>query len=110
MLQTPLPQGAAAYRRNLTPRQMEAQLFSMVARRLREPGTPTQQARGRADARRLWSCVLDLVTDPSNQLPTALRGQMASLALAVQRECDASEPDHDFLAAVTEDIAQGLWA
>ena len=38
MLNTATPQGAAADRRNLTPRQMEAQVFSTVARRLRDCG------------------------------------------------------------------------
>ncbi len=110
MLQNQNAQGAAAYRRNLTPRQMEAQVFSAVARRLREDASPAQRARGRADARRLWSCVLDLVTDPTNQLPPPLRGQLASLAMAVQRECDAPEPDHGFLAEVTDEVARGLWS
>ena len=110
MLNTATPQGAAAYRRNLTPRQMEAQVFSTVARRLRDCGTPAQRARARADARRLWSSVLDLVTDPANQLPAALRGQIASLAMAVQRECDAPDSDHDFLADVTDEVARGLWS
>ncbi len=110
MLQTPMPQGAAAYRRSLTPRQMEAQVFSAVARRLREAESSGARTRSRADARRLWSCVMDMVADPTNQLPLALRGQIASLALAVQRECDAHDADHAFIADVTDEIAQGLWS
>ena len=46
-----------------------------------DAASPVQRTRSRADARRLWSCVLDLVTDPANQLPAPLRGQIASLAL-----------------------------
>lgn len=110
MHQTRQPHGAAAYRRSLTPRQMEAQVFSEVARRLRDAAGPAQRTRSRADARRLWSCVLDLVTDPANQLPAPLRGQIASLALVVQRECDAPEADHPFIADVTDEIARGLWS
>ncbi|MFL1460925.1 flagellar biosynthesis regulator FlaF [Roseococcus sp. DSY-14] len=109
MLQTRTPPGAAAYSRSLTPRQMEAQVFSRVVRRLREAERPADRARAGADARRLWSAVFDLVSEPANQLPAPLRAQIASLALAVQRECDGETPDLGFVADVTDEIARGLW-
>ena len=104
--------GAGRYRRNLTPKQMEAEVFSRVLRGLRDtasqPGT-IPHARAIADTRRLWDVVLLSVLDPANQLPAALRAQIASLARAILRECEAESPDTAFLIDVNEQMGAALW-
>ncbi len=105
------PNGAAAYRRSLTPKQMEAEVFARATRAIRsaEGGGPLDRARAVADNRRLWDAVHDCVTDPQNALPLPLRGQIASIALSVIRELGAEEPDLGFVAEVNENFAAGLW-
>ncbi|MCK8784664.1 flagellar biosynthesis regulator FlaF [Roseomonas sp. NAR14] len=107
-------QGAAAYRRRLTPKQMEAEVFTRANRYIRlalaEDAHPLDRARGLADSRRLWDAVLNLVQDPDNALPAALRASLASVAHAVLRECDAPEPDLRFIATINDNIAAGLWS
>jgi hypothetical protein len=51
------------------------------------------------------ACVLD----PSNGLPPALRAQIAGVALAVVRECDAEQPDLGFVAEMNDQFAAALW-
>ena len=108
----PRGHAAAAYRHRRTPRQGEAAVFAEASRRLRagSEDVPLGRVRAVADNRRLWVMVLDLVSETENQLPLALRGQIASLAHAVLRECDAGEPDVDFLIEMNEQIAAGLWS
>ena len=106
----PRAQAAAAYRQNRTPKQAEAAVFAEANRRLRAAREPLERLRAVADDRRLWVMVLDLVSEPANQLPVALRGQIASVAHAVLRECDAGEPDLAFLIETNEEIAAGLWS
>lgn len=103
--------GAAAYRRQLTPKQMEAEVFARCTRVLRaaETGNPLDRARAVADNRRLWDAVQASVADPANALPQALRASLAQLARSVVRECDAEEPDLGFIAEVNEQTAAGLW-
>lgn len=103
--------GAAAYRRNLTPKQMEAEVFARATRAIRgaEAGTDMDRVRACADNRRLWNAVYGAVSDPGNALAPALRAQIAGLALAVLRECDAPEPDLAFIAEINERTAAGLW-
>lgn len=105
------PQGAAAYRRTLTPKQMEAEVFTRANRVLRgaEDAGPLALARAIADNRRLWDAVHDVVVDPQNALPPALRASIASIALAVLRECDSERPDLGFIAEINESFAAGLW-
>lgn len=108
----PAAQGAAAYRRRLTPRQMEAEVFARATRAIRsamEGGGPLDRVRAIADNRRLWDAVHDAVMDPANALPAELRAQIAGVALAVIRECDAAEPDLGFIAEVNDQFAAGLW-
>ena len=104
-------QGAAAYRRRTTPKQMEAEVLARAARAIRcaETGTAMDRVRARADNRRLWNAVHGAVTDPANALPPALRAQVAGVALAVVRECDAAEPDLGFIAELNDQFAAGLW-
>ena len=106
-------QGAAAYRRRLSAKHMEAEVFTRATRSIREAeATPSSlnQARAVADNRRLWDAVLVCVLDPGNALPKGLRAQLASLARTVLRECDGETPDLAFVAEMNEQIAAGLWA
>lgn len=105
-----LTQPGAAYRRSTTPKQAEAQVFARVLHALRDAQGPIATARARSDAYRLWAAVLDSVMDPSNQLPPALRGQIASVARCVIREFDAAEPDMPFVIEMTEQLSGGLWS
>jgi flagellar biosynthesis regulator FlaF len=102
---------AAAYRRRMTPKQMEAEVFARAAQAIRdaETGTAMDRVRAGADNRRLWNTVYGAVRDPGNALPPALRAQIAGVALAVLRECDAAEPDLGFIAEMNEHTAAGLW-
>lgn len=110
-LDTAPARGAEAYRRRLSPKQMEAEVFTRATRSIRqaEAGGVLDRARAVADNRRLWMAVHSLVVDPANALPEQLRGQIASVALAVVRECDSNQPDLDFVAQVNEQFAAGLW-
>jgi flagellar biosynthesis regulator FlaF len=103
--------GAAAYRRRLTSKQMEAEVFARATRAIRaaETGTAMDRVRAGADNRRLWNAVHGAVADPTNALPPALRGQIAGVALAVIRECGAAEPDLAFIAEVNDQFAAALW-
>lgn len=109
----PSQHAARAYRaasENRGPREQEADVFrhaTAVLRAARDAG-PLARVRAVADNRRLWSLVGILVRDNDNQLPIALRAQLASVGLAVQRELDAPEPDFDFVMGINEHIAAGL--
>ena len=100
--------GAAAYRRRMTAKQMEAEVFAR-ATRAAEQAEPLARARAVADNRRLWDAVHAAVMDPTNALPAALRGQIAGVALAVLRECDQPSPDLGFVAEMNDLFAAGLW-
>lgn len=96
-------------------REQEADVFRRASFVLRscahaDEGVQASMARVRAlaDNRRLWSMVVDLVRDPANQLPVAIRANLVSIGLAVHRELDAAEPDLLFLADVNDQIAAGL--
>ena len=107
--------GAAAYRRRLSPKQMEAEVFARATRAIRAvveaaaPVQPLAQVRAVADNRRLWDTVHTLVLDPSNALPAALRASIAGVALAVLRETDAETPDLHFIAEMNDQFAAALW-
>ena len=99
---------AAAATRSL--RAQEAEVFIRVIATLRQGarGSGTDRARALADTSLLWSSVLNQVRDPANQLPERLRGMIASVAMAVQREVAQEQPKFDFLIEVNENIAAGL--
>ena len=108
----PATRGAAAYRRQLTPKQMEAEVFARCTRAIRAAeadGGALDRVRAVADNRRLWDAVRASVGDPANTLPPELRAGLAQLAEAVLRECGAEEPDLAFIAEVNEQTAAGLW-
>jgi flagellar biosynthesis regulator FlaF len=103
--------GAAAYRRTRSPKQMEAEVFARATQAIRtaQGGTALDRARACADNRRLWNAVYGAVSDPANAMPPPLRAQIAGIAAAVLRECDATEPDLGFIAEVNDQTAAGLW-
>jgi flagellar biosynthesis regulator FlaF len=103
--------GAAAYRRRLTAKQMEAEVFVRANRAIRAAAgaEPLALARALADNRRLWDAVHASVMDPTNALPAPLRAQIAGVALAVLRECDQPSPDLGFVAEMNDHFAAGLW-
>lgn len=61
-----------------------------------------------ADNERLWTAVMDLMRDPYNALPPALRASILSVGFAVRREVALAEPDFGFLIGINEQIAAGL--
>lgn len=92
-------------------RDQEADVFRQAVatlRRVRDDAPRIQQIRALADNRRLWMMVTDLMRDPGNALPEALRASIISVSLSVQREMDQDDPDFDFLIAINENIAAGL--
>jgi flagellar biosynthesis regulator FlaF len=103
--------GAAAYRRRMSAKQMEAEVFARANRAIRDidPARPLSPARAIADNRRLWDAVYASVLDPTNALPQQLRAQIAGVALAVIRECESSNPDLGFVAEMNDIFAAGLW-
>ena len=109
--ETQAHRGAAAYRRRLSTRQMEAEVFARANRAIRESrdAGPLAHARAVADNRRLWDAVQLAVIDSSNGLPTELRASIAGVAMAVLRECGAERPDLEFIAEMNDHFAAALW-
>lgn len=106
-------QAARAYRAasaHRGPREQEADVFRRVTGALRaaRQGTPMDQVKAIADNTRLWMMVGDLLRDPENALPAALRASIVSVGKALQREMQQPSPDFAFLIAVNEDITAGL--
>ena len=99
---------AASESRSL--REQEADVFRYANAVLRNARTASLVAKTRAiaDNKRLWSLVTILVHDRENQLPIALRAQLASLGLVMQRELQKPDPDFDFVIGINEHIAAGL--
>ena len=91
-------------------REQEADLFrriSTVLRRGRDQGGSVK-IKALADNQRLWSMVIDLLRDEDNALPPALRANMISVGLCLQREMQKPDPDFDFLVTVNDNVAAGL--
>ena len=106
-------QAARAYRAasaHRGPRQQEADVFRRVTGALRaaQGGTAMEQVKAIADNTRLWMMVGDLLSDPENALPAALRASIVSVGKALRREMQQPAPDFAFLIAVNEDITAGL--
>lgn len=106
-------QAARAYRAasaHRGPREQEADVFRRVTGALRaaQQGTPMDQVKAIADNTRLWMMVGDLLRDPENALPAALRASIVSVGKALHREMQQPSPDLAFLIAVNEDITAGL--
>lgn len=106
-------QAARAYEaasEHRTVREQEADVFRRATAALkaaRDAG-PLTRVRALADNRRLWLTVGDLMRDPANGLPMALRASIISVGLSVERAMDEADPDLDFLIDVNENLAAGL--
>ena len=98
---------ASAFR---SPREQEADVFRRATGALRaaQGGTPMDQVKALADNTQLWVMVGNLLRDPDNALPEALRASIISVGKALQREMQQPAPDFAFLIAVNEDITAGL--
>jgi flagellar biosynthesis activator protein FlaF len=108
-----LSQAARAYPAAAThrsQREQEADVFHHASGALKaaRDAEPFQRVRAIADNRRLWLTVADLMRDPLNALPQALRASIVSVGLTVQREMEQEAPDFDFLIGINENIAAGL--
>ena len=106
-------QAARAYRAasaHRSPREQEADVFRRVngALRAAQGGTEMERVKALADNTRLWMMVDNLLSDPANALPAALRASVISVGRALQREMRQPAPDFAFLIAVNEDITAGL--
>jgi flagellar biosynthesis regulator FlaF len=116
MLSSPTPRAFEAYKRvkaTRTTRQQEAEVFAIVAGRLRlaaTEGSEMDRVRARADARRLFMNLRLAVSDPANQLPLALRAAIASICETALREVERQKADLDFLATLCDDFVAGLSA
>lgn len=109
----PIARAAAAYQASSTHRGLRAQEADVFRRmigalRAGRDADPMTRVRALADNRRLWTAVDNLVRDPENALPAALRASIASIGLTVQREMDRDNPDLDFLITINENFASGL--
>ncbi len=94
--------------RNL--RDQEADIFRRATAALRNAQSSDEidRVRALADNGQLWTTVVLLVKDPSNPLPESLRGSIASVGMAVQREMDNKHPDLAFLIGINEQMTAGL--
>jgi len=109
----PSTQAARAYEAasvHRSPREQEADIFRRATGALRaaRDAGPIQRVRALADNRRLWMAVGDLMRDPANALPIALRASIISVGMAVEREMDREQPDFAFLIEINENFAAGL--
>jgi len=100
-------QTAASHR---TLREQEADVFrrANAALKVARNGSVVDQSRALADNRRLWLTVHQLLVDPANELPDALRSSIIAVGRTVRREMDKAAPDYEFLIEVNENIATGL--
>lgn len=93
-----------------TQKEQDAEVFRRANVTLRRAvqGDGVTQARAIADNSVLWTSVVDLLRDPANPLPAALKGSIISVGLAVQREMTTPAPDFGFLIGINDQIAAGL--
>jgi flagellar protein FlaF len=98
---------ASTYR---SKRDQEADVFRRAAASLvgASDSGSLQQVRALADNQRLWLTLCNVIRDPSNALPEALRATILSVGITVQREMSQQSPDIDFLISINESIAAGL--
>ena len=91
-------------------REQEADVFhhAIAALKGAKGAAQIKQVRALADNRRLWLTVSNLLRDPSNALPDALKASILSVGLTVQREMEREQPDFDFLININENLAAGL--
>ena len=102
-----------AYRKSASHRSLkeqEADVFLRVNAMLRGAveADGLTRARALADNERLWITLMDVLRDPSNQLPAPFRASVLSVGHAVRREAAQPRPDLKFLIGINEQIAAGL--
>jgi len=101
-----------------SPREMEYRLFGQVTRALMHAATVDRSdIATRIDAldwnRRLWSALSTACSDPSNSMPKAVRAQIISLDLFVNRHTSVvmrGEDDFETLIDINRMVMQGLAA
>ncbi len=102
--------------RTESPREMEYRLFGQVTRALMHAASvDASDIATRIDAldwnRRLWSTLATDCSDPGNAMPMALRAQIISLSLFVNKHSSAIMRDgetFDVLIDLNRAIMQGL--
>lgn len=99
---------ASAAHRSMRDQEADVFRYAIGALRSARGEDPVSRVKALADNRRLWGMVTDLMRDPDNKLPEALRAQIISVGLAVQRNMEGESPDFDFLIQVNENMAAGL--
>lgn len=98
-----------------TPRELEIRAISHVTRQLVEANAPhaepMQRTRALNNNRRLWSLLVQDLSEPANQLPDALKARYISLGLFVQKTCMAAMMGRQDLAgliAINNDVLDAL--
>jgi flagellar protein FlaF len=99
-----------------SPRAMEYRLFGQVTRALMHAATVDKSdIATRIDAldwnRRLWSALSTACSDPSNAMPQAMRAQIISLDLFINRHTSVvmrGEDDFETLIDINRMVMQGL--
>lgn len=99
-----------------SPRAMEYRLFGQVTRALMHAATVDKSdIATRIDAldwnRRLWSALSTACSDPSNGMPQAMRAQIISLDLFINRHTSVvmrGEDDFETLIDINRMVMQGL--
>jgi len=102
--------------RTETSRETEYRLFGQVTRALMHAATVEHSDfKTRIDAldwnRRMWSALASSCQDPDNAMPMALRAQIISLSLFVNRHSSAvmlGDEDFETLIDINRAIMQGL--
>ncbi len=105
-----------ATQRSESPRESEYRLFGEVTRALMDAAKLDRaEIAGRMDAlhwnRQLWNTLASECSDPTNALPPALRAQIISLSLFVNRHTSAimrGEETFEELIQINRIIMQGL--
>lgn len=99
-----------------SPREMEYRLFGQVTRALMHAATVDKSdIATRIDAldwnRRLWSALSTACSDPSNAMPQAMRAQIISLDLFINRHSSVvmrGEDGFETLIDINRMVMQGL--
>ncbi|ODU55309.1 MAG: hypothetical protein ABS99_07700 [Acetobacteraceae bacterium SCN 69-10] len=108
MMQAARAYAASSAHRSLRAQEADVFRHANAALRRGQDAGALGRVRALADNARLWTAVIDLMRDPENALPEALRASIVSVGLAVQREMQGPAPDFAFLIAVNDDMAAGL--
>lgn len=96
---------------NLRPqREQDAEVFEVIAARLREAERQDTLARIKAlaDNRRLWQTVSDVTVDDNNPQPVHVRKPLLALAKTVLAEMSKPAPDIRSLVEINGNVAAGL--